>query len=439
MRSIAVRWRVLANMAIVIAMLATASSAFAGGRTPTNGLYVDDDKRQCRWAQYTTIQAAVDAATPGQRINVCPGRYVENVNVAKTVTLLGARAKGNTDQRQRCRSWANPRKDSIIEPAGPAATGTVILNADHAKLIGFTVQGNASGPGVTTYGPSSGYEVSRNVIRDNVFGLYLNAGGTYRNTVKLNCFYDNNQTGSAAGNGIYSDQGLQNAQITSNRFTGRHGNGSMTIIGAPAGGAVSGLTISYNRIDNDNTIYLQDVQDSRVTCNSISDPSFNGIQVLGNTGPRGVVVGGNTIRGSVPDGWSGINIAGGAPTSNVLVEYNNLRDFEGNGIKLNVGATNNKVFKNSVYGSELDGILVVADTSGNLILHNTVYGSGEHDCHDDSTGTGTAGTTNTWYGNRGVTQNRPGLCRTKKGRQAAVIAPEYTPPVASPAVAPAAE
>jgi hypothetical protein len=34
-----------------------------------------------------------------------------------------------------------------------------------------------------------------------------------------------------------------------------------------------------------------------------------------------------------------------------------------------------------------------------------------HDCHDDSSGSGTAGTANHWRGNRGETQNRPGLCR----------------------------
>jgi len=35
------------------------------------------------------------------------------------------------------------------------------------------------------------------------------------------------------------------------------------------------------------------------------------------------------------------------------------------------------------------------------------------DCYDDTTGTGTAGTANTWFRNNGETENRPGLC--KKG------------------------
>src|SRR5258705_4599207 len=36
------------------------------------------------------------------------------------------------------------------------------------------------------------------------------------------------------------------------------------------------------------------------------------------------------------------------------------------------------------------------------------------DCYDDTTGTGTAGTANTWLRNNGETENRPGLC--KKGQ-----------------------
>jgi hypothetical protein len=34
-----------------------------------------------------------------------------------------------------------------------------------------------------------------------------------------------------------------------------------------------------------------------------------------------------------------------------------------------------------------------------------------HDCHDDSNDSGTAATANFWINNKGVTQNRPGLCR----------------------------
>ena len=42
-------------------------------------LVVDDDKVQCPDAGFTSIQAAVNAANSGDRINVCPGTYREQV------------------------------------------------------------------------------------------------------------------------------------------------------------------------------------------------------------------------------------------------------------------------------------------------------------------------------------------------------------------------
>jgi hypothetical protein len=60
-----------------------------------------------------------------------------------------------------------------------------------------------------------------------------------------------------------------------------------------------------------------------------------------------------------------------------------------------------------------DGLYADADSEGNRFISNTALRNTEHDCHDDSEGDGTAGTANTWNGNRGETQNRPGLCKDR--------------------------
>lgn len=52
-------------------------------------LLVDDDKVQCPNAAFTSIQAAVNAASRGDRINVCPGTYREQVQVNKALTIRG--------------------------------------------------------------------------------------------------------------------------------------------------------------------------------------------------------------------------------------------------------------------------------------------------------------------------------------------------------------
>jgi hypothetical protein len=50
-------------------------------------LLVDDDKVQCPTAGYTTIQAAVNAARPGDLIRVSPGIYAEQVVINKQVHI----------------------------------------------------------------------------------------------------------------------------------------------------------------------------------------------------------------------------------------------------------------------------------------------------------------------------------------------------------------
>ena len=64
------------------------SSAFAGT------LLVDDDNAECPDAGFTSIQTAVDAAASGDVIQVCPGTYDEQVEIAKPLSLVGVKRAG---------------------------------------------------------------------------------------------------------------------------------------------------------------------------------------------------------------------------------------------------------------------------------------------------------------------------------------------------------
>ena len=48
-------------------------------------IYVDDDGGK----DYTTIQAAINAANPGDTIYVYNGTYIENIVVSKTLSIVG--------------------------------------------------------------------------------------------------------------------------------------------------------------------------------------------------------------------------------------------------------------------------------------------------------------------------------------------------------------
>ena len=78
------------------------------------------------------------------------------------------------------------------------------------------------------------------------------------------------------------------------------------------------------------------------------------------------------------------------------------------GVLIDANITNSNVF---------DGLRAHNDATGNTFHGNksssngTEPGKNGHDCHDDSTGGGTAGTANTWKDNQGVTQTPPGICK----------------------------
>ncbi len=82
----------------------------------------------------------------------------------------------------------------------------------------------------------------------------------------------------------------------------------------------------------------------------------------------------------------------------------------GDGIGLE-DADLNRVEGNRSVGNVDDGLFADAASSANTIVGNTMDANGIHDCHDDSSGSRTAGTANVWSSNRGDTQNRAGLCR----------------------------
>ena len=91
--------RRLATIGAALAVLAVVAPGSASARTLT----VDDDKAQCPAAPYTEIQAAVDAAVTGDRVNVCPGTYPEQVHL-------------DSSSRRNVSLVAYPRRQAVLEP-----------------------------------------------------------------------------------------------------------------------------------------------------------------------------------------------------------------------------------------------------------------------------------------------------------------------------------
>lgn len=76
-------------------------------------------------------------------------------------------------------------------------------------------------------------------------------------------------------------------------------------------------------------------------------------------------------------------------------------------------AHNANVKTNTVDRSAYNGIFVSRDSSGNSISNNLLMNSTSYDAVDDSIGTGTAGTADTWAQNKCNTNRPGGLCSSR--------------------------
>jgi len=417
-------------------------------------IFVDDDRNVYRHAQFTSIQAAVNAASPGDLILVGPGTYAESVIVDKRLTIQGTFAAGSAAN--------NPRVASIVDPpaSGTETPGFSFL-ANKITVQGFTIadlNGDATANGtigIYTSPTFSSYKIVGNEIKQNSIGIYLNSSGVGTSLVTANRIHDNNRglgVLPAAGNAIYSDQGSQKITINANTIRNQ-GNAAILFTGligdVPFAVPNNRLNISANvvgdanRDDSGATILLIDVTDSSVKANALFNSNGSGIALAGGcsnitvqanailspdftgvnlaniidfvTPNNNNSILSNSIINAGAGGGSGIRIRGDA--SGNLVRANAITgsiQFDstpgyGNGITLEDTAHDNRIELNSMSKNARDGIFADVGTFDNRLNRNTAVLDKLFDFEDLSIGLGTAGTANFWTNNVGQKASPPGL------------------------------
>lgn len=395
---------------ILVAACAAIAAVLPAAPSHAAVLVVDDNAVQCPSAAFTTIQAAVTAASPGDTIRVCAGTYNEVVTVDKANLQLIGPAVPPVGTACRQISAPNPNTQAIIQSTG--GSGTVRLSANGIGFSRFTVQNNTASYGVVTSGAHSGFQIRQNLIQDNVIGVYFNTNGTTLSKVELNCVRRNNEPGAASGSGIYSDAGLSNADIETNTFSANANSG--ILLDAPAAGGIARIKINRNTSLEDRAfLFIFKSSNVSVGNNNIQN-NFDAPGIFLGDGNTNMTVTFNIIE----RGFLGLraNAFGLTPNTNITIANNVITDSESTAVGHAISVapnslTNSAITRNNADGNAGDGIRIDAGgNTGNTLTSNVAQNNGMLDCRDSTTGTGTAGTANTWTGNVGPNASPPDIC-----------------------------
>lgn len=157
-------------------------------------------------ADYSTIQQALNTASPGDTVEVAEGKYRENIYMHAGINLVGAGAG-----------------KSKIKPADDTGKFPIVVVADQCVLEGFTFLGASKNSPAAILVENASPTIRNNVIKRNLTTGILARYKQANPVIKSNRIYKNNFTGikfiSCGG------------RITSNEVFGNLGPG-ISLLGA---------------------------------------------------------------------------------------------------------------------------------------------------------------------------------------------------------------
>jgi parallel beta-helix repeat protein len=389
------KFRRFCTLSCFLACSSVTTSAFAAT------LIVDNDFVECPQADFSSIQEAVTAAHPGDKILVCPGIYPETVEVSKSDLRIEAQAAPG---------------EVVLEGSRTRPVGFHLLNTTGVLLQGFTVR-NFTSSNVRIEG-SSVNTSSGNTVRKNISTLLVGPAASSSIQV-LNSSNNVVEQNTAFGNCSLCN-GISVAGAASSDNIVRHNE---TFLNGQAGvqtNASGPRNVLFGNRSHDNAIGIRNIFASNETVIENNHVFANGSATAAVSG--GIIVGMSTLvtvrnNRSERNAAFGIRLQNGS--TNNLVEKNEVFENNADGIRLEptvaagtLPVTGNVVQLNHVRGSGRDGIRVFSSLAhDNTIERNVIRESAEHDAHDDSVGAGTGGTANLWIENKCETENRPELCK----------------------------
>ena len=231
---------------------------------------------------YTSIQDAIDAASPGDIIKVYSGTYYENVNVNKQITVLGV----------------DMGSEMPVVDAGGSGSG-ITLSGSGVRLEGFITTNSSYGQaGIKVISNSN--IITGNVANKNDYGIYLDT--TNSNTVTDNTIDSNSNCGillkSSNGNTVTGNTADSNSNCgilldssNGNTVTGntadRNNNCGISLDSS------NGNTVTGNTANSNEYGILLDSSNGNTVTNNIANKNAHGIW---RESSNGNIISGNIIE-----------------------------------------------------------------------------------------------------------------------------------------------
>jgi parallel beta-helix repeat protein len=329
--------------------------------------------------KFNSIQAAVDAAHPGDDVKVFAGTYHEAVSITKNNVDLFAVGK--------------PGDVRIQAPSGADIAVHIAGGAKGVDIVGFTVVGGNAGIQFGTHFDSPASDSgSGSAVGDTVFG-YAQVGVEVIGTgSKAEVSYDvvrgPGASNAAAQIGIQVSDGAW-AEVEGNIVSGNLGTATNEGVGILVL-QTANVEVEHNIVfgNDDGILLAADTGSPRVTHTEVEgnasfNNTFNGIDLVNADN--------NEIFGNVVsfNGFDGI-VVGSDPSDPIALQGT---------------ATGNQLEHNFAQLNGRAGIFLESTATGNTVTHNRLRNNNTNnlsngaDAVDMSTGSGTAGTANTWKKN----------------------------------------
>ncbi len=337
---------------IILPEVVSANTLFVGGAGPGN---------------FTSIQNAIFAADPGDTVFVYNGTYYENIEIYKTLTLVGEH-----------------RDNTTIDGGG--SDDVVHVTGHWVNISGFSLRssGSDSPPwaGIRLYS-SHNCHIFDNNVSSNWRGIFLE--GAENCTLESNYLLSNNETGiymTVSESNLVSDNSIVNSTAGIFMRYSSHNVFSNNTLSSGYYGYRLRLNSNFNTIEYESItnnvygIHLYNSLDNVISNSSVSAGQF-GIYAV-NTG--GSTISGNVVTSNTQYGilvsstryWAAL--VGNTVSNNTIGIHCSLCD--------NARITHNEVFGNQ------EGIYIYrgsgSTVSGNNASSNSMRGIYLHDSDQNS-------------------------------------------------------